>query len=170
MAPIFSSFRSTFSRGLQRGEAADPQRWARAHPEGSEGLEDLRLVGNLYQALQLVRADSGPALLPAPAGDGARAPRAFLPPGTRLDQLEIERLLGHGGMGEVYLARHALMGKHFAVKVLPARLTGEDQAQSRFGGPPTVKCGGPRLWIITSDDEEMGYNEGVVRHYVVRHF
>jgi hypothetical protein len=42
---------------LQRGEAADPERWAGAHPEGVGHLEDLRLVGSLYDALALTDAD-----------------------------------------------------------------------------------------------------------------
>src|SRR5205823_1060097 len=32
--------------------------------------------------------------------------RRFLEPGTLIDQCRIERLLGFGGMGEVYLAEH----------------------------------------------------------------
>ncbi|MBI2896715.1 MAG: serine/threonine protein kinase [Deltaproteobacteria bacterium] len=47
---------------------------------------------------------------------------ADLAPGTKVGEYEIERKVGAGGCGVVYLARHPLIGKRAAVKVLaPAR-------------------------------------------------
>jgi hypothetical protein len=60
------------------------------------------------------------------------AGRQFLEPGTLIDQCRIERLLGYGGMGEVYLAEHTVMGKKVAVKVLPAYRVGDSEAVRRF--------------------------------------
>jgi serine/threonine protein kinase len=46
---------------------------------------------------------------------------------------EVERLLGKGGMGEVWLARHLrLSGKHVAIKVLRAMGPMQGEALSRF--------------------------------------
>ncbi len=55
-----------------------------------------------------------------------------LPAGTRLGPYEIVAPIGAGGMGEVYKARDAKLGRDVAVKVLPERLTAEADSLSRF--------------------------------------
>ncbi|HUL78372.1 MAG TPA: protein kinase [Vicinamibacteria bacterium] len=52
--------------------------------------------------------------------------------GTRLGPYEIEGLLGAGGMGEVYRAQDTRLGRHVAVKVLPASVVGEPERLRRF--------------------------------------
>src|SRR6185295_14265138 len=69
--------------------------------------------------------------------------------GKALDgQYHIEALLGKGGMGAVYLARHILLGDRVAIKVLPPEMRGntewlrrfqrEGQAARRFRHPNAV--------------------------------
>ena len=69
--------------------------------------------------------------------------------GTVLDgQYNIESLLGKGGMGAVYLARHILLGDRVAIKILPPevrnnaewlrRFRREGQAARRFRHPNAV--------------------------------
>jgi len=49
-----------------------------------------------------------------------------------VDNFQVQRLLGAGGMGEVYLARDMLLGRKVALKVLHPRALGSDDAVERF--------------------------------------
>src|SRR5437016_5384042 len=52
--------------------------------------------------------------------------------GTRLGPYEIVSLLGAGGMGEVYRARDAKLGRDVAIKVLPASVAADPERLARF--------------------------------------
>jgi Tol biopolymer transport system component len=52
--------------------------------------------------------------------------------GTRLGPYEVIAPLGAGGMGEVYRARDARLGREAALKVLPAELSGNRERLARF--------------------------------------
>ncbi|TMQ60537.1 MAG: hypothetical protein E6K72_00550 [Candidatus Eisenbacteria bacterium] len=52
--------------------------------------------------------------------------------GTRIAHYEITAPLGAGGMGEVYLARDARLEREVAVKLLPARFSGNADSLARF--------------------------------------
>lgn len=53
----------------------------------------------------------------------------------------IVRLLGAGGMGEVYLAQHPRLPRHDALKILPARLTADHEYRQRFSREADVAAG-----------------------------
>jgi Tol biopolymer transport system component/tRNA A-37 threonylcarbamoyl transferase component Bud32 len=55
-----------------------------------------------------------------------------LPEGTRLGRYEIRTPLGAGGMGEVYLAQDAELGRAVAIKILPADVAADQQRMNRF--------------------------------------
>src|SRR5215469_6252378 len=55
-----------------------------------------------------------------------------LKPGTRVGDYEIQRLIGAGGMGEVYQARDLRLARAVAIKVLPPFLTSHPERLSRF--------------------------------------
>ena len=52
--------------------------------------------------------------------------------GTRFGSYEILSLLGAGGMGEVYRARDAKLGRTIAIKVLPDALASDSDRLARF--------------------------------------
>ncbi|HZC23726.1 MAG TPA: serine/threonine-protein kinase, partial [Candidatus Binatia bacterium] len=52
--------------------------------------------------------------------------------GTKLGPYEIVSPLGAGGMGEVYRARDAALGRDVAIKVLPAAFSEDDDRLRRF--------------------------------------
>ena len=56
----------------------------------------------------------------------------MLPPGTRIGPYEIAGSLGAGGMGEVYRARDARLGRDVAIKVLSAPFTSDADRLARF--------------------------------------
>ena len=53
-------------------------------------------------------------------------------PGTRLGPYEVLAPLGAGGMGEVYRARDAKLGRDIAVKVLPSATASDPDRRQRF--------------------------------------
>jgi Tol biopolymer transport system component/tRNA A-37 threonylcarbamoyl transferase component Bud32 len=55
-----------------------------------------------------------------------------LSPGTKLGPYEIVASIGAGGMGEVYRAKDARLGREVAIKVLPASLTKDPDRLRRF--------------------------------------
>lgn len=55
-----------------------------------------------------------------------------LTPGTKLEEYEVQKLLGSGGMGEVYRARDLRLRRDVAIKVLPSFLSSDTERLRRF--------------------------------------
>ncbi len=59
-------------------------------------------------------------------------PAASLGPGARLAHFRVERPLGHGGMGEVWLATDLALDRPVAVKLLPAAVASDPGRRERL--------------------------------------
>ncbi|MBW2276673.1 MAG: serine/threonine-protein kinase PknK, partial [Deltaproteobacteria bacterium] len=57
---------------------------------------------------------------------------AVIAPGTLVDNFKVARLIGRGGMGEVYLARDMKLGRKVALKVVHPEALGDARNAERF--------------------------------------
>ncbi len=79
-------------------------------------------------------ADPPPAKPPSDPTTTLRLDTSFihLVPGTLVGEYEVEKLLGSGGMGAVYGARHERLRKKAAIKVIAPNLSADQSAVERF--------------------------------------
>jgi serine/threonine-protein kinase len=58
--------------------------------------------------------------------------------GQRIGRYEIVRVIGHGGMGDVYVGRDTALQRNVAIKVMPAAANRDGEAARRFRDEATV--------------------------------
>ena len=83
--------------------------------------------------------------------------------GHKLGSFEIIRLLGKGGMGEVYEARDVRLDRAVAIKVLPAELSGDAERRDRFKREAKAVASLNHSHICTLHD--VGDHDGI--HFLV---
>ncbi|HEX8438318.1 protein kinase domain-containing protein [Archangium sp.] len=88
----------------------------RVRPEGSASSED-------------ATRPSGPG---ASSRRDSRAPPRSFEPGSHVGRYVIERVLGEGGMGAVYLARDPELNRRVAIKLLHASMSSHPEHKARF--------------------------------------
>jgi eukaryotic-like serine/threonine-protein kinase len=156
----------------------DPERWQRvAHlyesvlehesaqraaflAEASAGDDDLR-----REVQSLLEHDNTPLLIDEPMLETAAAvlddqdDQFDLKPGDLLGSYRIDRLLGRGGMGQVYRAVDARLNRTVALKVLPRGLANDSQFRARFEGEAHAVAALAHPHICTLHD--IGRHEGV---------
>lgn len=77
---------------------------------------------------------------------------ARLADGSRFAEYTIIKLLGRGGMGAVYEARHEILEKHFAIKALPYEFMTRKDAVERFRTEARVMANLRHPNIVQVDD------------------
>jgi eukaryotic-like serine/threonine-protein kinase len=80
--------------------------------------------------------------------------------GTTLGRYEVRRLLGAGGMGEVYLAEDTKLKRRVAIKFLPSDAIANDQANKRLlrEAQAAAKLDHPNICAVHEVAEEAGRN------------
>jgi serine/threonine-protein kinase len=96
-------------------------------PDGYQVCPDDGLRLSLLGSSQTVGASTGALALAS-----SLASEDELPAGTQAGEYVIEKKLGQGGMGAVYGARHPLIGKRAAVKVISRELSASQEGVDRF--------------------------------------
>ncbi|MBN1672689.1 MAG: protein kinase [Kiritimatiellae bacterium] len=96
------------------------------------------------------------------APDHTDSAKAALKPGEVFGQYRIVRLLGRGGMGEVYEAEHTTLELCYALKLLPADFAARPDALDRFRREAKVMAKLQHPCIVRVDD----FGETVGRYWL----
>ena len=121
--------------------ASSPGHTDRTPPSGSPYLTEVAQPGTFGGSSGSRGWSGSSGITGSPVAGRAGPAVPDLEPGTVLEQYEIEEVLGRGGYGVVYRARHRTVGDAFAVKVMGGfgaseafarALAGEYRAQKRI--------------------------------------
>jgi hypothetical protein len=111
-----------FAERYRQGERPSVEDYVAAHPECAAEIREL------FPALMVLEEL-------APSDDSSAGPAgapAATPPPERIGDYRILRQVGRGGMGVAYEAEQQSLGRHVALKVLPAQTAGDAQVLARF--------------------------------------
>src|SRR5581483_5325514 len=86
--------------------------------------------------------------------------------GQNIGPYRLLRQIGHGGMGEVYLARDARLDRHVALKLLPAHLTVDANRVARFQREARAASALNHPNILTIYD----FGQEADQHYIAAEF
>jgi serine/threonine protein kinase len=173
---------------IDRGERPDRHAFLGAHPELAEDLAGYfevqdrmeRLAGPVLGANPTFGLGGGPGPATIAAGVKARAEGGFapappitphpsdepLPAGSLLGQYKLNEVIGEGGMGRVYRARHAHLDRTVAIKVLAPRFCRDGALVQRFHREARALARLQHPNIVAIHD--MG-SQGEVHYFVMEH-
>jgi len=138
-----------------RGEELDTDEFVKKYPglesKITEGIKELQKINALFDSL--VRTDESDF-------EGEVAVHDLV--GQKLASFEVEKMIGRGGMGVVYLARDTKLDRSVAIKSMPAKLTGDSTSRMRFRREAKLlaSLNHPNIAVIhdiIEQDEDLSY-------------
>jgi WD40 repeat protein/serine/threonine protein kinase len=113
-----------FVEAVRRGERPSVEEFARRYPAHADEIRDMLPA--------LVHLEKAKAVLDAPKQPPLAAASSAVAPLQQLGDYQILREVGRGGMGVVYEAQQLSLGRHVAIKVLPAHALLDPRHLARF--------------------------------------
>ena len=151
--PKSAAILNRFLRGYVSDRAAGVERGLEAYQALYPGFEEL--VASEYARLQADIEDERPEV-----------PWTHLPAGRKLGHYEIERELGRGGQGTVFLARDTRLNRRVAIKVLTglASISREHVARFHREAALASRLDHPGICTVYGSDTQGGVPFVVMRH------
>src|SRR5438477_7600817 len=120
-ADPFGQIADEFVEAFRQGKRPSVEEYARRYPEHADEIRDMLPALVLMEKAR--SADDTP---------GQRHPATAAAPVQQLGDYQILREVGRGGMGVVYEAQQLSLGRHVAIKVLPAHALLDPRHLGRF--------------------------------------
>jgi serine/threonine protein kinase len=134
-----------------------PRCGTRLSPAAPDGLCAACLLSAGMESLTRSSIDDAPTMSTGTGAGPAVADEAKLSPGDIWGAYRIGRLLGRGGMGEVYEAEHNVTGRRLALKLLRRQLHDvEDRARFLREGQLAASVSHPHTVYIFGSEEIAG--------------
>src|SRR4051794_32670085 len=123
-ADPFGLIADEFVEAFRQGKQPSVEEFAKRHPEHADDIREM--LPALVLMEQIKSADDSP-------GQRHQANASVAaPPLRQLGDYQILREVGRGGMGVVYEAQQLSLGRHVAIKVLPAHALLDPRHLGRF--------------------------------------
>jgi WD40 repeat protein/serine/threonine protein kinase len=122
---LLNQLADDFIARCRRGERPGLEEYTERHPDLADQIRELFPT---FAQVEQARDDN----LTVTHIVSRAAPAGQLPPLEQLGDYRIVREIGRGGMGVVYEAEQASLGRHVALKVLPRQLLVDPRAKQRF--------------------------------------
>lgn len=116
--------------------------------------------GSCSARLETEASNAGTQMNCPRCGAALTVPPAAIGPGVTIAGFRIERLIGEGGMGRVYLARQLSMDRPVALKILPAAMAADAKIAERFVQEVRLTARLDHPHLVTA--YEAGQDDGVL--------
>jgi serine/threonine protein kinase/WD40 repeat protein/tetratricopeptide (TPR) repeat protein len=123
-ADPFGQIADEFLEALRQGQSPSVEEFARRYPEQAEQIRDMLPALVLMEQAKATEDSAGQQNQPKA--------RTAATPLKQLGDYQILREVGRGGMGVVYEAQQLSLGRHVAIKVLPAHALLDARHLARF--------------------------------------